>query len=163
MLQPRAILMLGAIALHTYLRMMVRRGHIASRAAYKFAHGAEFTVGDLARLFVSYHPSQQNTQTGRLTPAMLDEITSPTDETSGDEFQALREAIDRLPSPQRQVVLMHYLEESSIRDVAALLSVSEKTIEGRLYQARRTLRRLLEGKLQENFTAPQIARMLLCL
>ncbi|TWU48359.1 RNA polymerase sigma factor [Rubripirellula reticaptiva] len=56
----------------------------------------------------------------------------------------LRMAIDRLPTKQRQVILMHYLEETSVSDVAALLSVSAKTVEGRLYQARRALRRLMD-------------------
>ncbi len=39
---------------------------------------------------------------------------------------------------------MHYLEETSVRETAALLSVTEKVIEGRLYRARRRLRELLE-------------------
>jgi len=72
LIRPRAILALGAIALNTYLDLLKRRGLIASRAAYRFAHGASFVLpGDLPRLFASYHPSQQNTQTGRLTPAMF--------------------------------------------------------------------------------------------
>ncbi len=72
MLRPRAILALGAIAFDTYLRLLVRRGQLQSRAAYRFAHGAEFKLpGDLPRLFAAYHPSQQNTQTGRLTPQMF--------------------------------------------------------------------------------------------
>jgi uracil-DNA glycosylase len=72
LLRPRAVLALGAIGFTAYLRLLVRRGAIASRAPYKFAHGAEFALpGALPRLFASYHPSQQNTQTGRLTPAMM--------------------------------------------------------------------------------------------
>ena len=60
LLQPRAVLALGAIAFHTYLRMMVRRGHIPSRAAYAFEHGGEYTLpGDLPRLFASYHPASR--------------------------------------------------------------------------------------------------------
>jgi uracil-DNA glycosylase len=71
-LRPRAILALGAIAFDTYVRLLIRRGHLESRSGYRFAHGAEFQLpGDLPRLFASYHPSQQNTQTGRLTPAMF--------------------------------------------------------------------------------------------
>ena len=71
-LRPRAVLALGAIAFHAYLRLLVRQGKLESRAKYEFSHGAEFPLpGDLPRLFASYHPSQQNTQTGRLTPAMF--------------------------------------------------------------------------------------------
>ena len=72
LIRPRAILALGAIALHTYLDLLKRQGAIASRAAFPFAHGAIFSLpGNLPRLFAAYHPSQQNTQTGRLTPAMF--------------------------------------------------------------------------------------------
>jgi uracil-DNA glycosylase family 4 len=72
LIQPRAILALGGIALNTYLDLLKRQGLIASRAAYPFSHGANFSLpGNLPRLFAAYHPSQQNTQTGRLTPAMF--------------------------------------------------------------------------------------------
>ena len=72
LVRPRAILALGGIALNTYLDLLKRQGLIASRAAYPFAHGASFALpGDFPRLFAAYHPSQQNTQTGRLTPAMF--------------------------------------------------------------------------------------------
>jgi RNA polymerase sigma factor (sigma-70 family) len=69
-----------------------------------------------------------------------------------------REAIERLPTKQRQVVLMHYLEETSVKNVAELLSVSAKTVEGRLYQARRTLLRLLGDP-----SASKTGKMLPCL
>jgi uracil-DNA glycosylase family 4 len=72
LIRPRAVLALGGIALNAYLDLLKRRGLIASRAAYRFAHGASFFLPDgLPRLFAAYHPSQQNTQTGRLTPAMF--------------------------------------------------------------------------------------------
>jgi uracil-DNA glycosylase len=74
-LRPRAVLALGAIGFYTYLRLLVKQGRIASVAAYKFSHAAEFKLpGDLPYLFASYHPSQQNTQTGRLTPAMFESV-----------------------------------------------------------------------------------------
>jgi uracil-DNA glycosylase len=74
-LQPRAILALGKIAWDAYLEILKQRGEIASRAAYRFAHGAEAELpGDGAHLFGIYHPSQQNTQTGRVTPAMYAEV-----------------------------------------------------------------------------------------
>ena len=70
--KPRAILALGGIALNTYLDLLKRQGLIASRSICPFAHGAVHTLpGDLPRVFTAYHPSQQNTQTGRLTPAMF--------------------------------------------------------------------------------------------
>jgi len=70
-LKPRAVLLLGKIAWDGYLELLKRRGLIASRALYVFAHGAQAEpVAGGPRLFGVYHPSQQNTQTGRVTPAM---------------------------------------------------------------------------------------------
>jgi uracil-DNA glycosylase len=70
-LRPKAVLALGKIAWDAYLELLKVEGKIASRAGYKFAHGAEakFAKG-LPRLFGVYHPSQQNTQTGRVTEEM---------------------------------------------------------------------------------------------
>jgi RNA polymerase sigma-70 factor (ECF subfamily) len=94
-----------------------------------------------------------------LEPAVLDEYVAPADPETTDDLDALRRAIARLPARQRQAVLMHYLEETSVNEVAALLSVSAKAVEGRLYQARRTLRRLLG----ETPAASRLGRMLPCL
>src|SRR5260370_41442075 len=70
-LKPKAVLALGKIAWDRYLEILKQHGLIASRALYKFAHGAEAEVAaGTPRLFGVYHPSQQNTQTGRVTPAM---------------------------------------------------------------------------------------------
>jgi uracil-DNA glycosylase family 4 len=70
-LKPKAVLTLGKIAWDAYLEILKRRGVITSRTPFKFAHGAEAEVAPGApRLFGVYHPSQQNTQTGRVTPAM---------------------------------------------------------------------------------------------
>ena len=70
-LRPRAVLALGKIAWDAYLQILKRHGQINSCAAYRFAHGAECVIGsNLPRLFGVYHPSQQNTQTGRVTQAM---------------------------------------------------------------------------------------------
>jgi len=74
-LQPRAILALGKIAWDAYLEIQKQRGLIASRAAFRFGHGAEAELpGGGARLFGVYHPSQQNTQTGRVTAAMYGQV-----------------------------------------------------------------------------------------
>ena len=71
-IHPKAILVLGGIALKTYLQILKDRGLIARLAPFPFRHGSVYRfAGDLPRLFCSYHPSQQNTFTGRLTNAML--------------------------------------------------------------------------------------------
>lgn len=72
LLRPRAVLALGRIAFDAYLKLLQARGVIQSRAPYQFRHGASYRLPHgLPRLFAAYHPSQQNTQTGRLTPAMF--------------------------------------------------------------------------------------------
>jgi uracil-DNA glycosylase len=94
----RAVLVLGRIAFDTYLRIIydehsrpkrfLRNSHpserfpngqrpapapaLPPRSSWRFAHGATYAMpGSLPRLFASYHPSQQNTQTGKLTVQMF--------------------------------------------------------------------------------------------
>ena len=73
----RAVLALGQIAHRAFLGLLKDAGQIESFAEYPFGHGASFEVPHPAAgretiwLFDSYHPSQQNTQTGRLTAAMF--------------------------------------------------------------------------------------------
>jgi uracil-DNA glycosylase len=70
-LRPKAVLALGKIAWDAYLDLLRHENKITSRVPYKFAHGAEAELNSaLPRLFGVYHPSQQNTQTGRVTQAM---------------------------------------------------------------------------------------------
>src|SRR5207302_8702192 len=74
-LKPKAVLALGKIAWDAYLEILKQRGVISSRALCKVAHGAEAEMGaGFPRLFSVYHPSQQNTQTGRVTPAMYSAV-----------------------------------------------------------------------------------------
>jgi uracil-DNA glycosylase len=69
--QPKVILALGKIAWDTYLSILKDQGVIESRAGYMFAHGAEAKLPAGRPLLMGvYHPSQQNTQTGKLTPVM---------------------------------------------------------------------------------------------
>jgi uracil-DNA glycosylase family 4 len=71
LLKPKVILALGKIAWDAYLDILKSEGVIASRAKFVFAHGAVAKLpGDGPRLVGVYHPSQQNTQTGRVTLAM---------------------------------------------------------------------------------------------
>ena len=74
-LKPKAILALGGVALAAYLRILKNGGAMSSQAQFPFRHGAVYKLpGDLPRVFASYHPSQQNTFTGRLTHAMLAKV-----------------------------------------------------------------------------------------
>jgi uracil-DNA glycosylase family 4 len=63
------IVALGAFAWDAALRVLARAGHV-SRPRPRFGHGVEARVGPL-HLLACYHPSQQNTFTGRLDAAML--------------------------------------------------------------------------------------------
>ncbi len=69
---PRVILALGGIAWDAALRVLAQTGR-RTRPKPRFGHGAEAQVGDVL-LVGCYHPSQQNTFTGRLTPAMLETV-----------------------------------------------------------------------------------------
>ena len=66
------VVALGRIAFDTYLRILRERGEIRSRAAFAFGHNREHRIGPGSPVLISsYHPSQQNTSTGKLTAAML--------------------------------------------------------------------------------------------
>ena len=71
-LPVRVVVALGRLAFDVYLSILRDGGVIRSRAAFSFAHGAEHaTAPGRPVLIASYHPSQQNTQTGKLTEPML--------------------------------------------------------------------------------------------
>jgi uracil-DNA glycosylase family 4 len=71
----RVIVALGRLAFDVYLRILQDRGVIATRTAFPFAHDAEHRTGPEAPMLISsYHPSQQNTSTGKLTEAMLRQV-----------------------------------------------------------------------------------------
>lgn len=77
--QLRVVIALGQIAFDSCLRLFRDAGYEVPRL--KFGHGVHYTLTPPAgkaplHLLASYHPSRQNTQTGRLTQAMLDEVFS---------------------------------------------------------------------------------------
>ena len=75
--EVRVIVALGAFAWRAVLQMIRSAGGTVATPAPQFGHGATATLdtshGDVT-LIGCYHPSQQNTFTGKLTPHMLDEI-----------------------------------------------------------------------------------------
>lgn len=78
-------------------------------------------------------------------------IADPGDaDSEGGLSEEVRRALGRLKPEFATVLCMHYLEETSVRTVAAMLELPEKTVEGRLYRARIELRRLLEDSSAES-------------
>jgi uracil-DNA glycosylase family 4 len=68
----KVVVALGKIAFDQYLDLLKSRRFIASRTPFAFGHNRQFSIGQgQPALISSYHPSQQNTSTGRLTEAML--------------------------------------------------------------------------------------------
>jgi uracil-DNA glycosylase len=64
---------LGGLAFAACLKVLSRAGSVLPRPLPRFAHGAVYRIGT-HKLLASYHPSQQNTFTGKLTPVMLRQV-----------------------------------------------------------------------------------------
>ncbi|MBZ5721994.1 MAG: uracil-DNA glycosylase [Acidobacteriia bacterium] len=67
----KVVVALGKIGFDAYLNYLKRLGLIASKKSYTFQHGARYKMPDGKILLASYHPSNQNTQTGKLTRPMF--------------------------------------------------------------------------------------------
>jgi uracil-DNA glycosylase family 4 len=81
----KVVVALGKLAFDNYLDVLKSRGVIQSRAPFVFGHNREYRMGPgQPVLIASYHPSQQNTSTGKLTEAMLAAV-----------FRQARKAADR--------------------------------------------------------------------
>ena len=74
MRQVRVVVALGRIAFDTYLTTCTARQVDLPSPKPKFGHLATHNLGGGVTLIASYHPSQQNTQTGRLTREMFDQV-----------------------------------------------------------------------------------------
>ena len=81
----RVVVALGRIAFDAYLNFLKRRGRLASRKEYIFGHGARYKMADGRILLASYHPSNQNTQTGKLTRGMFVQIFKAAAQLAGQK------------------------------------------------------------------------------
>jgi uracil-DNA glycosylase family 4 len=70
----RAVVALGKVAFESVLKTFAEIGGSIPTPRPRFSHGAEHRISPSITLIASFHPSQQNTFTGRLTEAMLDRI-----------------------------------------------------------------------------------------
>ena len=73
----RVFVALGALAFETCLALIADAGEPIPRPKPKFAHGAEVRIGRF-HLLATYHPSQHNTFTNKLTQPMLRDVLRPT-------------------------------------------------------------------------------------
>lgn len=85
--EVRVLLALGGLAWASSLRVLAEHGAAIPRPVPAFAHGAEEEIDVPGRggmtLLGSYHVSRQNTNTGRLTPAMFDAVLARAKELVG--------------------------------------------------------------------------------
>ena len=70
----RGVIALGKIGFDATVRFYLEQGWIANRRGLRFAHGALYTFENAPFILCTYHPSQQNTFTGRLTMEMLMDV-----------------------------------------------------------------------------------------
>lgn len=67
----KVVVALGKIGFDVYLNYLKHRAQLPRVEPYVFAHGARYEMPNGKTLLASYHPSQQNTQTGKLTRSMF--------------------------------------------------------------------------------------------
>jgi uracil-DNA glycosylase family 4 len=90
----RAVVVLGAFGWQALLPVLARAGWTVPRPRPRFGHGVQVTLAPAVpgraplQLFGCYHVSQQNTFTGRLTPAMLEEVLAAAARAAGVERPA---------------------------------------------------------------------------
>ncbi len=69
--------------------------------------------------------------------------------------QSLQQAVDALPSRHRVVVILHYLEGLSLKDISYIIDVPEGTVKSRLHYARESLKRAILER--EHRLVPEVA------
>jgi uracil-DNA glycosylase len=89
----RVVVALGRVGFEAYLNYLKCRGMLASKNPYPFQHGASYRMPDGKILLASYHPSNQNTQTGKLTRQMFTRIFAQAARLADNPVAALKQVI----------------------------------------------------------------------
>ena len=79
----KVVVALGKIGFDAYLNYLRRNGVLQSRAGYAFGHAATYGMPNGVSLLASYHPSNQNTATGKLTAQMFERVFVKARELAG--------------------------------------------------------------------------------
>jgi uracil-DNA glycosylase len=98
----RVVVALGKLAFDAYLAARLDRGGEVPRPRPAFVHGAIYALPDGVTLIASYHPSRQNTQTGRLTRPMLSGV-----------FRSARRVLERRRTTRPPTAPRHERVEST--------------------------------------------------
>jgi RNA polymerase sigma factor (sigma-70 family) len=84
-----------------------------------------------------------------MEPIESGDVEPAADESREDDLALLQEELDRLPLLEREVLVLFYLQELSLNDIAAIAAIPVGTVKSRLFRARRMLRTLLHRKGQQ--------------
>ena len=78
--------------------------------------------------------------------AQLDDVTNIDEPSfSEDDASAIRDALSRLGLKHREVLVLHFLQDLSILEIANVVGCSEGTVKSRIHYAKRKLKQILEG------------------
>ena len=93
----------------------------------------------LRGIAMNLHRSRSR-KVGRTEPLGEREFEQPREEPEPEAASEVRAAIDRLRGQWKTVLLMYYVEKSGLAEIAALLGITERAVEGRLHRARNELK-----------------------
>lgn len=94
----KVVVALGKIGFDAYLNYLKRNGILQNKAAYRFGHALSYPMPNGVTLLASYHPSNQNTATGKLTAAMFEDVFRKARQIA----EAATEPLTVVPSHQAQ-------------------------------------------------------------
>lgn len=122
---------------------LLRKGH-------SLYAGAQFRT--ILYLPIKHAAIRQSQRSARIGPRRVQSVgdvagtvgfASGMIESAADDHRRVRDAVLRLPEPQREVLLLRCVDDLSVAEVAAALGIAQGTVKSRLYHAVRGLRAML--------------------